>query len=142
MTDGQVPPRSHADCFTRPDNCWLGEDNVCPMNPRRTPQEPYEAPPLEIFQQVTVQSRLAAVGKANSRTHLALCTQTLLIQHIANIRALRTACDQALEAVERVPTETLVRYAVRPDPEALEALPQLVDLTQFRAPTDLRGLEP
>lgn len=25
--------RSHMDCFTSPNNCWVGDDATCPMNP-------------------------------------------------------------------------------------------------------------
>lgn len=25
--------RAHMDCFTSPNNCWVGDDMTCPMNP-------------------------------------------------------------------------------------------------------------
>lgn len=103
------------------------------------PAEPFEAPPLIPEQAHRIQVHLSAVERNALRVMTTLGSQHLLIQHVANVRALRTACHLLLTEVEPLDHTTLIRYVVRDGPSCGF---EVVDLNSFRAPTDLRGLEP
>ena len=107
-------------------------------------EEAFVADPLTEEQLLAIKTRLAALQEWISRAAAADWSTTLLIQTVANARALRSECDRFIRVVEHIPTETMVRYAVQPAAESMElgTPPRIVDLNDFRAPTDLRGLEP
>lgn len=103
-----------------------------------------DAPALTPDQIDQFQALLKDVARLTTKASLTLNQQTLLVQDVAYIRALGLACQQVVDLAEGVGnTQTLIRYAARPDEAADDLYAQrLVDLAQFRAPTDLRGLLP
>lgn len=105
------------------------------------PEQPYEAPALHLIQEGEIADALTQVRRDLERAHAGLNIQVLLVQTVANLRAVKSTVDRLLEETDEVSIETLVRYINRPDPAGSGRV-QLVDLNDFRAPTDLRGLEP
>lgn len=102
----------------------------------------YTAPALTDRQVAAIQASLKDVARLTAKTSLSLNSQALLVQDMAYIHGLHTATTAFLSVVEDIPIPTMVRYAAKPDERSddLHAM-VLVDLDQYRAPTDLSGLE-
>lgn len=105
------------------------------------PPSDFTAPAMDHVTQRHLTGVLGDAQRNVNRAQIGLSAQQLLVQTVANLRAAREAIDHALDVVAEIPVPTLVRYAVRPDPNLPTGPPQIIDLDSFRAPTDLRGIE-
>lgn len=95
------------------------------------------AEPLTDEQAVLLQTSLGSILRVSNRMMFAMLDQTLLVQTLANAKALHAATSRMSEVIDSISVETQCRYITRPEGESIK----IVDLNSFRAPTDLRGLE-
>lgn len=107
-----------------------------------TAENPYTADPLTESQIEAITTTLRDVARNTTKASLTFNQQTLLVQDMAYVHSLHIATGRFLAAIEDIPIPTLVRYAAKPDGRSddLHAM-ALVDLDQYRAPDDLRGLD-